>query len=111
VLLIDEVHTPDSSRFWKAESYAERFEQGAEPENFDKEFVRLAYAEQGYRGDGPIPAMPDDLWIAASRRYIEIYEMLTGLMFEPGAYPIEPRLLENLYVAEHIDRQNPLNAL
>lgn len=111
VLLIDEVHTPDSSRFWKAESYAERFEQGAEPENFDKEFVRLAYAEQGYRGDGPIPAMPDDLWIAASRRYIEIYEMLTGLMFEPGTYPIEPRLLENLYVAEHIDRQNPLNAL
>jgi hypothetical protein len=55
--------------------------------------------------------MPDDLCIAASRRYIEIYEMLTGLMFEPGAYPIEPRLLENLYVAEHIDKQNPLNAL
>jgi phosphoribosylaminoimidazole-succinocarboxamide synthase len=111
VLLIDEVHTPDSSRFWQAESYTERFAQGAEPENFDKEFVRLAYAEQDYRGDGPIPAMPDDLWIAASRRYIEIYEMLTGLMFEPGAYPIEPRLLENLYVAEHIDKQNPLNAL
>jgi phosphoribosylaminoimidazole-succinocarboxamide synthase len=111
VLLIDEVHTPDSSRFWKADSYAGRFADNAEPENFDKEFVRLAYAEQGYRGDGPIPAMPDDLWIAASERYIQIYEMLTGLMFEPGAYPIEPRLLENLYVAEHIDKQNPLNAL
>jgi phosphoribosylaminoimidazole-succinocarboxamide synthase len=111
VLLIDEVHTPDSSRFWNAESYAERFAQGTEPENFDKEFVRLAYAEEGYRGDGPIPTMPDDLWIAASRRYIKIYEMLTGQMFEPGAYPIEPRLLENLYVAEHIDKHNPLNAL
>jgi phosphoribosylaminoimidazole-succinocarboxamide synthase len=96
VLLIDEVHTPDSSRFWKADSYAERFVQGAEPENFDKEFVRLAYAKQGYRGDGPIPAMPDDLWIAASERYIQIYEMLTGQVFEPGAYPIEPRLLGNL---------------
>jgi phosphoribosylaminoimidazole-succinocarboxamide synthase len=111
VLLIDEVHTPDSSRFWKADSYSERLAKGEEPENFDKEFVRLAYAEQGYRGDGPIPTMPDDLWIAASERYIRIYEMLTGLTFEPGAYPIEPRLLENLYEAEHIDKQNPLNAL
>jgi phosphoribosylaminoimidazole-succinocarboxamide synthase len=111
VLLIDEVHTPDSSRFWRAESYAERFAQGAEPENFDKEFVRLAYAEKGYRGDGPIPVMPDDLWVAASERYIQIYEMLTGQTFEAGAYPIEPRLLENLYQAEHIDKQNPLNAL
>jgi phosphoribosylaminoimidazole-succinocarboxamide synthase len=96
VLLIDEVHTPDSSRFWKADSYAERFANNTEPENFDKEFVRLAYAEQGYRGDGSIPTMPDDLWIAASERYIRIYEMLTGKTFEPGAYPIEPRLIENL---------------
>jgi phosphoribosylaminoimidazole-succinocarboxamide synthase len=102
VLLIDEVHTPDSSRFWKAESYIERFADNAEPENFDKEFVRLAYAEQGYRGDGPIPAMADDLWIAASERYIQIYEMLTGLAFEPGSYPIEPRLVENLTRAKHI---------
>lgn len=96
VMLIDEVHTPDSSRFWKASSYEERFTKGEEPENFDKEFVRLAYAEHGYRGDGPIPAMPDDLWIAASQRYIAIYEMLTGQTFVPGAYPIEPRLITNL---------------
>ena len=96
VMLIDEVHTPDSSRFWKATSYEERFARGEEPENFDKEFVRLAYAEHGYRGDGPIPAMPDDLWIAASQRYITIYEMLTGQTFVPGAYPVESRLMENL---------------
>ncbi len=96
VMLIDEVHTPDSSRFWKAASYVERFAKGEEPENFDKEFVRLAYAEQGYRGDGPIPAMPDDLWVAASQRYIMIYEMLTGQAFVPGAYPIEPRLISQL---------------
>ncbi len=96
VMLIDEVHTPDSSRFWKADSYAERFAKSEEPENFDKEFVRLAFAEQGYRGDGPIPSMPDDLWIAASQRYITIYEMLTGQTFKPSAYPIGPRLIENL---------------
>lgn len=94
VMLIDEVHTPDSSRFWKADSYAGRFADGEEPENFDKEFVRLAYAEHGYRGDGPIPAMPDDLWIAASQRYIAIYEMLTGQTFVPGEYPVEPRLMK-----------------
>ncbi len=96
VLLIDEVHTPDSSRFWKAESYAARFAGGEEPENFDKEFVRLAYAERGYRGDGQPPAMPDDLWLAASQRYLAIYEMLTGQAFAPGAYPVEPRLVDNL---------------
>jgi phosphoribosylaminoimidazole-succinocarboxamide synthase len=96
VMLIDEVHTPDSSRFWKADSYAERIAAGQEPENFDKEFVRLAYAEQGYRGDGEPPAMPDSLWAAASQRYIAIYEMLTGHTFTPAAYPVAPRLLRNL---------------
>jgi phosphoribosylaminoimidazole-succinocarboxamide synthase len=96
VMLIDEVHTPDSSRFWKAESYAERFAAGEEPENFDKEFVRIAYAEKDFRGDGEPPAMPASLWIAAAKRYVAIYEMLTGKKFEPAAYPAEPRILENL---------------
>lgn len=99
ILLIDEVHTPDSSRFWKADSYQARLAAGLEPENFDKEFVRIAYAEKGYRGDGEIPAMPDALWAAASERYIAIYEMLTGETFVPGAYPVESRLLEHLRVA------------
>lgn len=96
VILIDEIHTPDSSRFWKADSYEERFAAGKDPENFDKEFVRLAYAEKDYRGDGVIPSMPDELWISASERYIQIYEMLTGQEFVPGRYPIQERLLENL---------------
>jgi phosphoribosylaminoimidazole-succinocarboxamide synthase len=96
VVLIDEVHTPDSSRFWIADSYQERFAAGVDPENFDKEFVRLAYAEKGYRGDGEIPSMPDELWVSASERYTQIYEMLTGKEFVPGAYPVEKRLLENL---------------
>jgi phosphoribosylaminoimidazole-succinocarboxamide synthase len=95
-MLIDEVHTPDSSRFWKASSYLERLAAGEEPENFDKEFVRLAYASQGYRGDGEPPQMPASLWAAASQRYIQIYEMLTGQEFQPGSYPVQPRLTENL---------------
>jgi phosphoribosylaminoimidazole-succinocarboxamide synthase len=96
VVLIDEVHTPDSSRFWKAASYETRFSVGEDPENFDKEFVRIAYADKGYRGDGEIPSMPDELWASASERYIQIYEMLTGQTFEAGSYPIESRLLTNL---------------
>jgi phosphoribosylaminoimidazole-succinocarboxamide synthase len=96
VVLIDEVHTPDSSRFWKADSYELHFTAGEDPENFDKEFVRLAYTEKGYRGDGDIPTMPDELWVAASERYIQIYEMLTGKEFVPGGYPIQDRLIRNL---------------
>lgn len=93
ILLIDEVHTPDSSRFWKADTYESRFAAGLEPENFDKEFVRIAYAEKGYRGEGEPPKMPDELWAAASERYITIYERLTGQEFVPGAYPVNERLV------------------
>lgn len=96
VVLIDEVHTPDSSRFWKGDSYQACFESGEEPENFDKEFVRIAYSKTGYRGDGQAPEMPVDLWVKASVRYRTIYELLTGQAFIPGQYPVEPRLEENL---------------
>ena len=96
VVLIDEVHTPDSSRFWKADTYEARFAAGEDPENFDKEFVRIAYAGKGYRGDGEIPEMPTELWASASERYITIYELLTGESFVPGAYPVEVRMIENL---------------
>jgi phosphoribosylaminoimidazole-succinocarboxamide synthase len=99
ILLIDEVHTPDSSRFWKADSYEQHFARGEEPENFDKEFVRIAYAKAGYRGEGQAPIMPDSLWISASQRYITIYEMLSGEKFKPGAYPALPRLQKNLIAA------------
>ncbi|MEW6282984.1 MAG: phosphoribosylaminoimidazolesuccinocarboxamide synthase, partial [Candidatus Eremiobacterota bacterium] len=58
VILIDELHTPDSSRFWGAASYPARFERGEEPVSLDKEFVRLAFAERGYRGEGEPPVMP-----------------------------------------------------
>jgi phosphoribosylaminoimidazole-succinocarboxamide synthase len=96
VMLIDEVHTPDSSRFWKAEGYAERFEKGEEPINFDKEFIRLAYVDAGYRGEGQPPKLPAELWVSACLRYINIFELLTGQEFVPGSYPVSARLEENL---------------
>jgi len=96
LLLIDEVHTPDSSRFWQAESYASRLASGLEPESFDKEFIRLAYANQGYRGSGEPPVLPESVWEQARQLYISSYERLTGQTFIPGEYPVNPRLEANL---------------
>jgi phosphoribosylaminoimidazole-succinocarboxamide synthase len=92
VVLIDEVHTPDSSRFWLADSYERHLTGGLEPENFDKEFLRLWYAERGYRGDGEPPQASEALIARVSQRYMACYERLTGQTFAPGAYPVEERL-------------------
>jgi len=96
LLLIDEVHTPDSSRFWSIESLDERLAAGRSPESFDKEPVRLALKEIGYSGDGPPPELPESVWAETSARYVHIYESLTGRSFEPGRQPAEPRLKQNL---------------
>ncbi|MFN2284663.1 MAG: phosphoribosylaminoimidazolesuccinocarboxamide synthase [Anaerolineae bacterium] len=97
VMLIDEVHTPDSSRFWIADTYEAQRAAGEEPDNFDKEFLRLWYAEHGYRGDGEPPAPTDDLIAQVSQRYIACYEKLTGKAFVPGAYPAEERITKVLH--------------
>lgn len=92
--LMDEIHTPDSSRFWKADSYKERIKKGLEPENFDKEFLRLWYADKGYRGDGKPPKMSDQLIIDLAKRYISVYEKITGKTFKAFKYPIEERIIQ-----------------
>jgi len=96
LILIDEVHTPDSSRWWMADSYEHRVSAGHEPESLDKEVVRRAFAELGYKGDGPAPDVPAEVWSATTARYIIAYERLTGTPFDPGAYPVQARLIENL---------------
>ena len=97
--LIDEIHTPDSSRFWLADSYQEQFEAGREPENFDKELIRLWFRQQGYSGDGPSPELAEEIVIQASQRYQAVYERITGRDFEPGAFPIAERIKTNLWRA------------
>ncbi|MDH7568331.1 MAG: phosphoribosylaminoimidazolesuccinocarboxamide synthase, partial [Armatimonadota bacterium] len=87
LVLIDEIHTPDSSRFWFSERYEQRFRAGEAPESFDKEYVRRWLAGQGFRGDGPIPTIPDEIRIEAARRYIEACETVQG---EPFAVDLEP---------------------
>lgn len=96
LMLMDEIHTPDSSRFWIKKTYKERIENGLEPENFDKEFLRLWYAKRGYKGDGPPPLMEEDLIVQTAQRYISVYEKITGKKFQAFEYPIEERIKKNL---------------
>src|SRR3989338_6939074 len=96
MMLIDEIHTPDSSRYWKKENYQKRFEKGLEPENFDKEFFRIWYVKSGYKGDGKPPKMNTDLQLKTAMRYIKIYEMITGKTFKGLEYPLEELITESL---------------
>ncbi len=99
IVVIDEIHTPDSSRFWFSKSYPERFAKGEDPESFDKEYVRRYLAKLGFKGDGPIPPIPDDVRVEATRRYIEAYETITGEAFTPNLDDPGPRLAKNLKVS------------
>lgn len=92
LLLIDEMHTPDSSRFWEAASYEQRLAAGDEPESLDKEVIRRALDDAGYRGDGTPPELAPEVWQETTRRYITAYERVTGRSFAPGTYPVGPRV-------------------
>ncbi len=96
IVLIDEIHTPDSSRYWFSEGYEAKMSAGEDPGSFDKEHVRRYLAKQGFMGDGPIPPIPDEIRIEASRRYAIAVETITGADFEPALGDPKPRLAKNL---------------
>lgn len=97
LVLIDEIHTPDSSRYWQLDSYQERIDQGEEPQYFDKEFLRLWFKEHSDPyNDATLPEAPQELVEELSARYIRMYEQITGEAFKPGAEPITPRIEKNL---------------
>jgi len=96
IVVIDEIHTPDSSRFWYSASYEPRFEAGQDPESFDKEYVRRYLVDQGYRGEGPIPVIPEGVRVEATRRYIEAVDLITGKPFLPNLEDPAPRMRKNL---------------
>jgi len=96
IVVIDEIHTPDSSRFWYESTYGERFAAGKDPESFDKEYVRRWLVEHGFRGDGPIPNIPDEVKVQAMLRYVEAVEQITGMPFVPNLEDPGPRLQRNL---------------
>ena len=98
ITLADEVHTPDSSRYWYARSYADRLAQGLEPESLDKEFLRLWIAERCDPYKDPIPEVPPETLIEFSEKYIALYELVTGQPFERPSLdqPVRDRVRANL---------------
>jgi phosphoribosylaminoimidazole-succinocarboxamide synthase len=84
ILLIDEIHTPDSSRYWLADSYDDHFAKGKEPQNIDKEFLRLWFrACCDPYNDKVLPEAPCELVKELSQRYVYLYEHITGETFLP----------------------------
>ncbi|MBI1970032.1 phosphoribosylaminoimidazolesuccinocarboxamide synthase [Candidatus Woesearchaeota archaeon] len=96
LVLIDEIHTPDSSRFWHAKSYEQLFNVSMDQQMLDKEFVRQWLIERGFMGEGKPPALTDDLKVAAAQRYIENFELITGQEFEGMVGDVQQRIAENL---------------
>jgi phosphoribosylaminoimidazole-succinocarboxamide synthase len=96
IVVIDEIHTPDSSRYWIADTYEARFAKSEEPESFDKEYVRRWLADQGYKGDGPTPTIPDEIRIEATLRYVQAWERICGTPFVPNLEEPHARMRRNL---------------
>lgn len=99
IVIVDEIHTPDSSRYWLANSYEDRIAQQLEPENIDKEFLRLWFAKQcdPYK-DEVLPKAPEELVVTLASRYIQLYEMITGKKFAYAQKPaaIDERIMRNV---------------
>ncbi|WP_149540951.1 phosphoribosylaminoimidazolesuccinocarboxamide synthase [Siccirubricoccus phaeus] len=98
ILLADEIHTPDSSRYWFAASYPARFAAGEAPESFDKDFIRRWVVARCDPYKDPIPPIPDEVRLEAAARYIQAFESITGQAFPlpPPGQPVLPRIRANL---------------
>ncbi|MEC8703123.1 MAG: phosphoribosylaminoimidazolesuccinocarboxamide synthase [Candidatus Neomarinimicrobiota bacterium] len=99
IVLIDEIHTPDSSRYWIADTYQERIENDKEPQNIDKEFLRLWFVDNcDPYNDETLPDAPKDLVVELSKRYIYLYETITGksFPFPDENIPVNERIKNNL---------------
>ena len=96
LLLIDEIHTPDSSRYWESESYRRALATGGDPAPLDKDYLRRWLAERGFRGGAAPPPLPDDVRCEAAHRYIATYERLTGREFALDTEPPLQRIRRNL---------------
>jgi phosphoribosylaminoimidazole-succinocarboxamide synthase len=98
IILADEVHTPDSSRYWLRDSYEERFAAGRPPESLDKDLVRRWVTERCDPYRDPIPEIPREIILAAAQLYIDVFETITGRSFvapDPGI-PVLARIRANL---------------
>jgi phosphoribosylaminoimidazole-succinocarboxamide synthase len=97
LVVIDEIHTPDSSRYWVAEGYAERFAKGVEQEMLDKENIRQwLIKEHGFSGHGKPPPLSDEVRVMLASKYIDVFERLTGQAFVSEVGSVEERIKRNL---------------
>lgn len=97
LFVIDEIHTMDSSRYWLAGEYAPRLARGEDQRMLDKENVRQwLLRERGYHGDGPPPALPDEVRVEVARIYLDAFERITGTPFSPAVGSVLPRIEANL---------------
>ena len=106
LVLIDEIHTPDSSRYWLMDSYEAKIKAGEEPDNYDKEYLRLWFKSRfdPYK-DKEAPVPPTDVLDELRRRYIFVYESLTGQKFEPAA-EADPLARIESNVRQFLERQS-----
>lgn len=96
LILADEVFTQDCSRYWLSRTYQERFSNNLDPEMLDKEFVRNWLIQKGYMGEGTPPIIPDDFRLEVVEKYIEAYQMITGLKFELDSTPIDQNVVAEI---------------
>lgn len=96
LIVIDEIHTPDSSRYWVANEYESRFQNGEEQLMLDKENIRQWLISKGFSGDGTPPELDDGIRILLSEKYIELYKILTGKDFIPSNGDVSNRIANSL---------------
>jgi phosphoribosylaminoimidazole-succinocarboxamide synthase len=96
LVVIDEIHTPDSSRYWISDTYEASMSKGESPESIDKEYVRLWLGERGYKGEGTPPELSNEVRCEAARRYVRAYEQVSGLSFVPDLSEPLARIRGNL---------------
>ena len=96
LIVIDEIHTPDSSRYWIASEYEDRFNKGGNQKMLDKENIRQWLIDRGFSGEGTPPPLTDEIRVILAERYIELYNQLTGNEFNPVVGDVRTRIETNL---------------
>jgi len=96
LIVIDEIHTPDSSRYWVKEEYKERFNKGINQKMLDKENIRKWLIDKGFQGEGKPPELSDEIRILLSEKYMELYKKLLGEDFSPSVGNVRDRIKKNL---------------
>ena len=99
LILIDEIHTPDSSRYWLADEYETRYSAGEKQNMLDKENIRQWLIEKGFSGEGNPPKLTEEIRISLAEQYIDLYEILTSQSFEPIVGDVKERIQKNLEYA------------